>query len=73
MSIKPPSELPRATQLVAAAHDPDRFMIIEGSDQVPGATLFKRFPVPRNMGVAPESRIKKGKTWPAPAGATCTK
>lgn len=45
-------------------------MIIEGSDHVPRATLLKRFPVPRNMGVGPESRIKKGKTWPAPVGAT---
>jgi hypothetical protein len=45
-------------------------MIIESSDQVPRATLLKRFPIPRNFGVSPESRIERGKTWPAPAGAT---
>ena len=48
-------------------------MIIESSDQVPRATLLKRFPVPRNFGVAPESRIERGKTWPAPAGAVRVK
>jgi succinate dehydrogenase / fumarate reductase, iron-sulfur subunit len=48
-------------------------MIIESSDQVPRATLLKRFPVPRNCGVAPESRIERGKTWPAPAGAVRVK
>ena len=48
-------------------------MIIESSDQVPRATLLKRFPVPRNFGVAPESRINRGKTWPAPAGAVRVK
>ena len=47
-----------------------RTMIIESSDQVPRATLLKRFPIPRNFGVSPESRIECGKTWPAPAGAT---
>ena len=48
-------------------------MIIESSDQMPRATLLKRFPVPRNFGVAPESRISRGKTWSAPAGAKCVK
>jgi succinate dehydrogenase / fumarate reductase iron-sulfur subunit len=48
-------------------------MIIESADQVPRATLMKRFPVPRNFGVTPESRIGRGKTWPAPAGATRVK
>ena len=48
-------------------------MIIESSDQTPRATLLKRFPVPRNFGVAPESRIERGKTWSAPAGATRVK
>jgi len=47
-------------------------MIIDSSDQVPRATLLKRFPVPRNFGVAPESRIGPGKIWPAPVGATRT-
>ena len=27
--------------------------------------LLKRFPVPRNFGMAPESRIAQGQTWPA--------
>ena len=44
-------------------------MIIKSSDQVPRITLLKRFPVPRNFGVASESRIERGQTWPAPAGA----
>lgn len=44
-------------------------MIIESSDQVPRTTLLKRFPVPRNFKVAPESRIGRGRTWTAPAGA----
>src|SRR5665213_2721933 len=45
-------------------------MIIESSDQVPRITLLKRFPVPRNFKVTPESRIEKGRTWPAPPGAS---
>lgn len=44
-------------------------MIIDSSDEVPGGTLLKRFPVPRNFGVEPGSRIERGKTWPPPAGA----
>jgi succinate dehydrogenase / fumarate reductase iron-sulfur subunit len=48
-------------------------MIIDSSDLVPRATLLKRFPVPRNFGVAPDSRIGPGKRWPAPAGAIRTK
>jgi succinate dehydrogenase / fumarate reductase iron-sulfur subunit len=40
---------------------------------VPRATLLKRFPVPRNFGVTPESRIDRGKMWPAPAGAVRVK
>ncbi len=44
-------------------------MIIESSGQVPRTTLLKRFPVPRNFNVAPESRIEPGRTWPAPSGA----
>jgi hypothetical protein len=59
------------------AHDyipsKERTMIIESSDQVPRATLFKRFPMPRNLGVGPESRIDRGKTWAAPAGAVRVK
>jgi succinate dehydrogenase / fumarate reductase iron-sulfur subunit len=45
-------------------------LIIESSDQVPRRTLFKRCPVPRNFGVSPGSRIKRGRTWPAPVSAT---
>src|SRR5690606_41071932 len=43
-------------------------MIIRSSDQVSRSPI-KRFPVPKNFGVAPESRVKRGRTWPAPAGA----
>ena len=48
-------------------------MIIESSNQVPRATLLKRFPIPRNFGVTPESRIVRGKAWPASAGAVRVK
>jgi succinate dehydrogenase / fumarate reductase iron-sulfur subunit len=48
-------------------------MIIKSSDRVPRATVLKRFPIPRNFGVTPESRIGPGKTWPAPDGATRVK
>jgi succinate dehydrogenase / fumarate reductase, iron-sulfur subunit len=48
-------------------------MIIKSSDQVPPTTLLKRFPIPRNFGVTPESRIGRGKTWPALGGATRVK
>ena len=48
-------------------------MNINSSDQLPGVTFLKRFPVPRNFGVAPESRIVRGKTWQAAAGATRVK
>jgi succinate dehydrogenase / fumarate reductase iron-sulfur subunit len=44
-------------------------MIIESSDQVSRVSWLKRFPIPRNFKVAPESRIEKGCTWPAPADA----
>ena len=44
-------------------------MLINSSDQVPRVTMLKRFPVPRNLGVSPNSRIVQGRTWPAPAGA----
>lgn len=45
-------------------------MIIRSSDQVSRAPLLDRFPVPKNFGVSAESRIERGRTWPAPAGAT---
>ena len=44
-------------------------MIIDTSDQVSPVTLLKRFPVPRNFNVTPESRIETGRTWPVPTGA----
>jgi succinate dehydrogenase / fumarate reductase iron-sulfur subunit len=44
-------------------------MIIESSDQVPRVTLLKRFPVPRNFEVSPESRIEPGRAWPPPKGS----
>jgi succinate dehydrogenase / fumarate reductase iron-sulfur subunit len=45
-------------------------VIIKSSDQLPTVTVLKRFPVPRNLGVSPSSRISRGESWPAPAGAT---
>jgi len=48
-------------------------MIIRSSDQVPRVTALKRFPVPRNFGMAPASQIERGKAWPAPDGATRVK
>jgi succinate dehydrogenase / fumarate reductase iron-sulfur subunit len=48
-------------------------MIIDSSDEVPHTTLLKRFPVPRNLGVERESRIKTGKSWSAPKDATRVK
>ena len=44
-------------------------VIVRSSDQVARVTVLKRFPVPKNFGVSPESRIERGRTWPAPAGA----
>jgi succinate dehydrogenase / fumarate reductase iron-sulfur subunit len=48
-------------------------LIIRSSNQVPRTTVLERFPVPRNLGVSPESRIERGRTWPAPPGATRVK
>ena len=48
-------------------------IVIESSDQVPRFTILKRFPVSKNFGVTPKSRIGRGKTWPAPTGATRVK
>lgn len=45
-------------------------MIIRSSDEVPRVTVLKRFPIPRNFGVSPESRIKRGRTWPAKRSAS---
>jgi succinate dehydrogenase / fumarate reductase iron-sulfur subunit len=48
-------------------------MIIKSSDQLPSITVLKRFLMPRNFGMSPSSRIERGKTWPAAAGATRVK
>lgn len=45
-------------------------MIVRSSDEVPRVTVLKRFPLPKNLGVSPESRIKRGRAWPAPREAT---
>ena len=45
-------------------------MFIESSAQISRFTMLKRFPVPRNFKLSSKSRIERGKTWPAPAGAT---
>jgi succinate dehydrogenase iron-sulfur subunit len=45
-------------------------MIIRSSNQLSHFALMKRFPVPKNFGVSAESRIERGRTWPAPASAT---
>src|SRR5687768_8246613 len=44
-------------------------VIVSTSHQQPRVTVLKRFPLPRNLGVSAESRIERGRTWPAPAGA----
>ena len=48
-------------------------MLIRSSDQLPRATALKRFPVPRNFNVSPESRVERGKVWSGPTGATRVK
>ncbi len=58
---------------MTASRDKGPMMIVGSSDEVPRATLLKRFPIPRNFGVEPKSQIKRGKTWQAPAGATRVK
>lgn len=45
-------------------------MLIRSSGQLPRVTALKRFSVPRNFNVSAESRIERGRTWPAPANAT---
>ena len=48
-------------------------MIINSSDQTSRFRWLRRFPIPRNFNVTPESRIQPGRTWAAPAGAARTK
>jgi succinate dehydrogenase / fumarate reductase iron-sulfur subunit len=43
--------------------------MIKSSSDVPRTTVLARFPVPRNLGTSRESRIERGRTWPAPADA----
>ena len=45
-------------------------MIVKSSDQVPRLKWPRRFPVPRDFGVATNSRIVEGRSWPTPEGAT---
>ena len=47
--------------------------IIESSDEIPRHTALKRFPVPRGFGAPKGSQIKRGRSWPAPEGATRVK
>src|SRR3546814_1967122 len=47
--------------------------IITSADQVPRRTALKRFPISRDFGMSPGSRIERGRTWPAPAGASRVK
>ena len=44
-------------------------MIVRSSSQVSGWKFLRRFPVPRRLGVPGESRIERGRFWPAPPGA----
>ncbi len=44
-------------------------MIIRSSNQMSRAILLKRFPLPRNLGVTPESRIEPGREWRTPVEA----
>ncbi len=44
-------------------------IIIRSSDEVPSVTLLERFPLPKNFGVPTGSRIERGRSWPARAGA----
>jgi succinate dehydrogenase / fumarate reductase iron-sulfur subunit len=48
-------------------------MIVRSSSEVPRRTLAKRFPLPRNFGLGAESRVERGKTWPAPGQASRVK
>jgi succinate dehydrogenase / fumarate reductase iron-sulfur subunit len=60
--------LPKSTRREAYRLKDNR-MLIRSSDQVPRHTLLKRFPIPRDFGTPPASRIRPGKIWPAPADA----
>lgn len=44
-------------------------MLIKSSKQVSRWGIPKRFPVPKNFGASPVSRVEEGETWPEPANA----
>src|SRR5687768_10975334 len=44
-------------------------MLIRSTTQLPRITALRRFPLPRNFNVSPESRIERGKSWTAPKEA----
>lgn len=48
-------------------------MIVRSSNQVSRGRLLRRFPLPKRFGVPRESRIERGRFWPAPAGASRVK
>jgi succinate dehydrogenase / fumarate reductase iron-sulfur subunit len=48
-------------------------MLVRSSTQLPRTTALKRFPLPKNFNVSPESRIERGKAWPASTDATRVK
>src|ERR1051326_2652222 len=64
---RPPTE--HCAGFAAEEPEKERTMLIKSSDQLPAVTLLKRFPIPRNFGVSARSRIERGKTWKASAGA----
>lgn len=47
--------------------------IVRSSDEVPQRTFLRRFPLPRDFGMEPGSRIRRGRAWPAPDGAVRTR
>ena len=48
-------------------------MFIKSSSQISRNHPYKRFPTPANFGVTKETKIERGKRWPAPAAAKRTK
>lgn len=50
-----------------------RSLIIDSADEVPHFTILKRFPVPRNFGLAPGSRVECGTNWAPATGAVRVK
>jgi len=48
--------------------NPKRFIVRDSADR-PLSERPRRFPVPRNFGLKGRSRMRPGRTWPAPSGA----